>query len=219
MRLPNDTQRLTIVGKTGEGKSQAAMWHLSHRNYDKKPWGILDFKNDGIFNRIGGFQHIDLNDDISRLKNGVYVFHPESGADDDAVENLMRKIHRRGNFGLYVDEGYMLDQRSKAYNALLTQGRSLHIPMINLSQRPSWISKFVISEAEFIQVFRLIAPDDIKKVQGFVRNKMDMDALPRYHSYYYDVAENKFEAIMPVEDEEIIIDRFDKRLPKKSRFI
>lgn len=216
-RLPDDTQRLTIVGKTGEGKSQAAMWHLSRRNFHLRPWIIFDWKYDELINSIKGFQHVPIGYIPGPHERGVFVVHPTPDLDDEIVESYMWAIHKRGNVGVYIDEGYMVKPRNPAYNALLTQGRSKRIPMINLSQRPAWVSRFVVSEAEFFQVFWLNDINDRKKIQEFMPIKMAR--LDPYHSYYYDVGRDKMHIFEPVPDRKEIIKSFDERLPKPFKKI
>ena len=40
--------------------------------------------------------------------------------------------------------------------------------MITLSQRPVWLDPFILSEAEYYQVFRLNHKNDRKKVEEFI---------------------------------------------------
>lgn len=211
MRLPDNSQRLAVVGRTGSGKTQAALWHLSTRDFYVKPWVIFDFKLDDHINKIEGLQHIDFS--FVPDQPGLYAIHPHPSEEDEVNEYLW-KIWEKENCGIYCDEGYMMPNPRKrnAFQACLTQGRSKKIPMIVLSQRPNWISRFVFSEADFFQIFQLNDKDDIKIVQRYIRDKNIADRLPAYHSYYFDVGEDKVAVFGPVPDEDTILEIINEKL-------
>lgn len=210
--LPDDTDRLTILGATGSGKTQAAMWHLSKQNFEDEPWIIYDFKMDPLINDLEDVTHLGVTDPIPDSP-GIYIVHPHP-ADDENVEAQMWKIWEKGNTGVYVDEGYMLGQDNRAFRALLTQGRSKHIPMIVLSQRPTWMDRFVFSETSFIQLFRLQDQRDLKKVKEFIPYSKVMERLPEYESWYYDVSDNRLYQLNPVPDRDAILDTLQMRLSR-----
>ena len=211
MRLPNDNQHLVLYGQTGSGKTVAGLWHLLHRSFDRQPWLVLDFKGDEHI------ASIPFTDELAPGKvptnPGLYVMRPIPATDDDEkVEKTMWGIWRQGRTGLFVDEGYMIPRKSQAFNALLTQGRSKQIPLITLSQRPVWLSRFVISEAAFHQVFFLADESDRDSVQRFIPHTMNVDNLPRHHSYYYNVGEREFTGLKPVPQPEQIRAQFEEKL-------
>lgn len=178
-----------MLGATGSGKTQAGLWHLSKRNFDAMPWIIIDYKRD---ESICALPAKEIGQNRCPKSPGLYVIHP---LPDDDIENMLWSIWQRENVGLFIDEGYMIGRNSKAFNAILTQGRSKHIPVIMLSQRPSWISRFCFSEAEFFQVFRLTDERDRKTVESFLPESLER--LPEYHSTYYDVGKNEQVILSP----------------------
>jgi hypothetical protein len=214
VRLPDDTQRLSIVGRTGSGKTQAAAWHFSHSDFDVKPWIVYDFKRDALLGEIGnmeGTYHIDTNEVPARP--GIYFVHPHPD-DTEAVQDQLEGIWRQQHTGVLIDEGYMVSQSANSHSwlrTLLTQGRSLHIPMIILSQRPVWMDRFVFSEADFYQVFRLNHSGDRKKIMEYIPADLS-ERLPEYYSFYHDVAREETIVMKPVPDEETILGFFDSRL-------
>lgn len=220
-RIPGDTDRHSIVGATGSGKTQYAQWELSNRDYDQKPWIIYDYKLDEGINSIPGAHHIGLNG-IPRSP-GIFIVHPEPD-DFDGVEAHMRGITDRGNIGVYVDEGYMVGQYNPEYRRMLTQGRSLHVPMIVLSQRPAWMDRFTFSESSFIQQFRLQDSQDIERhmkryipKEDRTGRKIDLSKrLPDYYSYYYDVGNDTFHVLQPVPDIQTIHSTFARRLKARQ---
>lgn len=219
MRLPNNRQRILVLGKNGSGKSRAAVWHLAQKNLKTQTWIALNHKNEELIDSIPGAQMVDM--DFFPKKPGLYVYHPIPEVDDEAVTALMWKIYARENVGLYIDEGYMINPRDPALTALYTQGRSKNIPMITLSQRPSKISRFAVSEAEFIQVFYLTDKRDRETVGAFIPYSLErlmcaeageMRMLPEFHSVYYDVNKNALNIMGPVPDDNLILDLFDTKL-------
>jgi hypothetical protein len=216
MNFPGDQDRLTIVGATGSGKTQAGMYHLSRRPLQSQIWMVYDFKNEDLINEIEGAQHVSLDTKLPE-RPGLYVVHPRPGQ-EDMVDDHMYQIWSRENIGVYVDEGYMIGNRSNGFRALLTQGRSKHIPMIVLSQRPVYMDRFVFSESQFFQVFRLQHNDDITNAQKFIPYDLS-ERLPRYHSYYYDVVNDKLVVMSPVPDRDAILDTFSTKLHQMRKVI
>jgi hypothetical protein len=216
MNSPGDTDRISIVGTTGSGKTVAGLYHLSRRAVDSKTWIIYDFKRDDLINGIPSFQHIDLSSKLPE-RPGVYVVHPHPGG-EDAVEDHMLRIWKEEDIGVYVDEGYMVGQRSPAFRALLTQGRSKHIPMIVLSQRPVYMDRFVFTESQYFQVFRLQHEDDIKTTEKFIPRDLSV-RLPTYHSYYYDAVNDSLIVLKPAPDYDAIRDTFETKLYKMRKVI
>jgi hypothetical protein len=215
-RLPNDTQRLTVIGKTGSGKTQFATWILSERSFDKKPWVVFDFKRDHLLNEIPATHHIGIEEKLPK-KAGLYIVHP-TPADKEHVEKLMWSIWAKENVGVYVDEGYMIDLNSDAFQAILTQGRSKRIPVIMLTQRPSWVTRFAFSEADYISLFGLTDTRDQKTVKQFMPLPIE-NRLDPYHSYWWDNAKNYGAVLQPVPDEVSILNRFHDRLVKPKRIL
>lgn len=206
-----------ITGRTGTGKTVAAVWHLSLRDLDKSPWIVIDYKTDELINSIDKAEHVDVGFVPKKKATGIFIAHPVPEADDEAVNNWLLKLWERGRVGVYTDEGYMV-AGCPAFNLLLTQGRSLRIPMITLSQRPVWVSRFNFSEADFFQMFELSDKRDQKTVQSFVPYSLEAE-LPLYHSYYYDVAKKKLTNLLPVPHESVILQTIEDKLKKHRRAI
>jgi hypothetical protein len=214
IRFPSDRQRHAIIGATGSGKTQAALWHLSHRHFEAMPWIVYNFKQDESIDAIPYAKDLAV-EEIPTLP-GIYITRPIPEQDDEEVAAQMWAVWHKGGTGVYIDEGYMIGKKNKAFRALLTQGRSRSIPMIVLSQRPVWMDRFVFSESDFFQVFRLQHLKDRQAVSQFVPANLEQ-RLPDFHSWYYDVGANQCVIMRPVPNIEVIHDTFERRLGELER--
>jgi len=211
LKLPGPDSRTLIVGKTGSGKTVAAAWQLSERDYDVRPWVIFDYKYDVT---IGGIRGAEIISIYSKppTEPGVYIVRPRPD-EEGQVEAFLWQVWEQGNTGLYIDEGYMLPNNGKsaAFQAILTQGRSKQIPVIILSQRPVWISRFAVSESDYYQVFWLTDELDRKTIGRFIPDGVNQ-RLEEYHSIWYDVKQDRKAILQPVPDVPVILRTFDRRL-------
>lgn len=215
-RLPNGKQRIAILGRTGSGKTLAALWHLSNANFDIQPWVVVDYKTDEHIAGIERAQIIDTS--FIPKRPGLYIVQPEP---DESLLDFFTAIWQRERIGVYVDEGYMIGEDSgteKRFKTLLTQGRSKRIPMIILSQRPAWITRFVFSEADFYQIFHLNDIRDQKTVEAFLPSGT-YKRLPDYHSIYFDVGRNKTTYLAPVPMEDVLLDKINARLKPMRKIL
>ena len=210
--LPDDTQRLLIVGATGSGKTQSALWHLSHRSYTSMPWLVYNTKSDASIDAIPYAEEIEISQ--VPVQPGVYIIRPLPHQ-QGALEAHQWEVWTRGGMGVYIDEGYAMGQNNQAFRALLTQGRSRHIPMIVLSQRPVWLDRFAFTESEFFQAFRLQHAKDRKAMEEIV--PAELNRLPQFHSWYYDALGNKVYRMAPVPDIGTIHATFARRLDPQRR--
>jgi len=215
MRIADSSQHTAIVGANGTGKTISGLWILSLKDITERPYVIYNWKNDKAIDAIPHAHHIGMNE--LPIRPGVYIVHPHPEQKLE-VEDQMWAIWEKENIGVMIDEGYMIGNNNPAFRALLTQGRSKEIPIIVLSQRPVWMDRFVFSEAQFFQVFRLQHKKDRQNVQEFIPFDIS-ERLPPYHSYYYDVNENTFTKLKPVPSEQEIMRTFERRLGRVRRTI
>jgi len=151
---------------------------------------------------------------------------PRPKVDDDAVEAFLWKVHAQGHCGLFIDEGYALPQRD-AFDVILTQGRSLYIPVICLYQRPVWMSRFAVAQADFVAVFAQMDERDLKTSAQFVKPAKTeggiitvFNELPPYYCLWYDVGKGSSSVLRPAPDRQSIIGTFTRRLkPTKQRVL
>jgi hypothetical protein len=217
-RPPGDGHRVTVIGKTGSGKTQAAVWLLAKRSYTRRPWIIFDYKYEELLNDIPRLEELDITKPKIPKHPGLYIVHPNASHVED-VEAFMWQIHARENIGIFIDEGYQIPTRSPAYQTLLTQGRSKRIPIIMLTQRPAWVSRFALSEAEFVQCFQLTDMEDRKRVKQFVPMPIEVDLPGPFYSWWYDNAANFKAVLQPVPSTDTILEIFHDRLVQPRRVI
>lgn len=214
VKFPGTHDRTAVLGRTGSGKTTKACWLLSGKDFNAQPWCMVNTKGDPLINEIAqieGVKRIGIDDTPG--DTGLYVVDPLPG-EQAKLDAFFFRIWEKQNCGVYIDEGYMIEV-TDGMNALLTQGRSRECPMIVLSQRPAWISKFVFSEADFISVFQLQHLDDRKSVSKFV--PIDVNArLPKHHSFWYNVSDNELTRFAPVPPKAQIINNFKAALPPQA---
>lgn len=211
-RLPGPRDRFAIIGRTGSGKTHYAAWALSHMNWPTRPWIIIDYKRDEL---LGALPTQERPVNMSRVPRqpGLYVVHP-GPKDDELVEQLLWKVWERGHTGVYVDEGHILPDGG-GLQAILTQGRSKHIPVIVLTQRPKWLNRFVFSESDYYALFHLNDKRDRATVGEFLPEQAK-EPLPARWSWYYDVAHHSLFKMRPVPDKGAILSTFWRRDPHRA---
>ena len=218
-RLPGDTDRTSVVGHTGSGKTTAGLFILSEqRLFEKMPWVIVDYKRDDTIARIPA-RPIRPDGPVPTEPGLFKLLASPFLEADDPVELFLRKVWEAGNTGLFFDEAYMLPDRfgrrgGGTLRALYTTGRSRHIPIISLTQRPLDVTKYNFSEANHHVIFRLPDKDDRKVVRGRVNGSefdrifgIDGADLPQYQSMWYDVSKDNTFEMLPFPHPDEVVDR------------
>lgn len=219
---PNDEHRTIVLGRTGSGKTQFSCDMLSTRNFDQIPWVVIDYKREEFFSDLLKRKYarpIKCTDKPPQ-RPGVYIMRPSIKIDDDAVETFMLKCLDDEDIGIYIDEGYALPQRD-AFDLILTQGRSKHVPVIALYQRPVWMSRFAVAQADFFAAFEQNDMRDVKSIMNYIRPvKLQgggrlitpNDGLPKYHCIWYEVGEGRSTVLRPCRSKAEILEHFRQRL-------
>lgn len=230
LRNPTNQQRVIILGRTGTGKSQFAVGLQSTRNFTRMPWTIIDYKGEDLWQDIleatnGAIKQISV-EDKPPTKPGLYYLRPRPQFDDEYMNRYLYRIWETGHHGLNIDEGYALPQgRKDVFDLILTQGRSLHIPVIVLYQRPSWMSRFAVAQSDYRCCFALddlrdyeVAAKFIPPVKGPNNELISVSTpLPPYHCVWYDVSQGVSTVLQPAPARDEIIDAFIHRLRPVKR--
>lgn len=208
IRLPGPRDRVTIIGPTGSGKTHAALWHLSNASFTSRPFVVIDPKREELVSQIDDANYIPIGE-IPKYP-GIYVVNPIP-SDAPLLDKYLLDIWDHENVGIWIDEGLMFGT-GDGIDACLTQGRSKHIPVIMLMQRPVWVSRFAVSEATFIQYFGLEDERDQRTVKAFAKNLPVEHHLEQFHSFYYDVPRKRNYHFKPMPDASKILNRINSRL-------
>ena len=153
---------------TGSGKTHFGLWCLSQRSYDRMPWVIIDSKRDPLLASLPHAEEIAPDRKPPKQK-GLYVTRPGIGDfEGGTVTGFLYECWRAEDIGIFIDEGYQFNPRDPGLRTVLTQGRAKHVPVISLSQKPSWVSPFLFSESEFKSIFYLDMPNDIERVMEWM---------------------------------------------------
>lgn len=182
------------------------------------PWVIIDFKRDKEIGKIPNLQEIDIDARLPKHA-GLYVVRPTiDELDDGKVTDLLLRIWDRENTGVFLDEGYMLKPLDRGLRTVLTQGRSKRVPVIALSQRPAWVSPFLLSESEFLTCFYLMHPADGDRMREWMPlddNGGDPAQLRDRHSYWYQRPGREFHSLSACPPIPQIMEMFAARQPKR----
>lgn len=212
MNIPGVEDRTIVVGRTGSGKTFGGLWLLTMQDFNMMPWVIIDFKRDQNIGNIPWVQQISVNE--MPAEPGLYLMRPTINQMEE-VEAWLYAAWERENIGIFIDEGVML-AKSAALDTILIQGRSKHVPVILLTQRPVGISRFAFSESGYMMIFPTHDRREQKIISEFSPLFQDKDSddanLPRFHSHYYDVVNRTTDKLGPVPNMERMMKTFDKKL-------
>jgi hypothetical protein len=210
-RFPGGDSRTTVIGATGTGKTTCGVWLLAHQRFDRRPWIIIDFKREQIFDAVGipPIRPISLASKPPK-RPGLYLVSPRPD-EDDALEAFLWRVWERENIGLFVDEASLMPDRD-AFRAVLQQGRSKLIPLISCTQRPVDVKRGLFSEASFFCIYRMQDARDYKTIQGFVPGDLSQPRPP-HHWQWYDVARNVSLNMAPVPPPAQIAEQLRDALP------
>jgi len=210
-RWPGATDKTVVVGTNGSGKTIGAAYILANQNFKRRPWVIIDFKNEEFWDKVQfpPIQRLRFGQMPGRL--GLYFMPVNPGQEDD-LEAWLWKIWKRENVGLFCDE-VALVPKGNAFKAIMRQGRSKHIPVISCTQRPVGVDREIFSESLYKMVFSLEDRRDEEVVQEFTRGYPKGLNLPRYWSYWYDGKQRQSFILQPVPDPDRIARDLRERVP------
>lgn len=198
-------QRAAIIGSTGSGKTQMLMAQM--RGYPYAPIYIMDTKGDeSLLNFVESqgdnaktISSIDALVKESKRKTGPDYIHiaptKQEVSEPQLLDDYLSAIYDLNKPCLIaVDEIYQVNvgiNGGPGLNGLLTRGRSKGMTVISCSQRPAWMSKFVITESQLFIIYRLNNPEDYEKIRKmgipFPKNK----ELDKYYFYVYKSGERE----------------------------
>lgn len=242
-RFPGPSDRLTINGMTGSGKTTFAFWLFAESaDFNIKPWVFMDFKGETLLSQSLAEK---MAEECSVKKPppkspGVWVCRPDPRNDLPDVIEFLWNMYRQGHVGLFLDEATMIPElrgtgnSGGPFQSLLSQGRSKVIPVWTLAQRPVNVNKMVYSESNFSCAFKLKNEEDEEKLikeavstrsenfdQVWGDDAPDLHA-PKYKNYsrWYDEGANRCFLLRPCPGPDdilsILFDRVDRLKDRRS---
>jgi hypothetical protein len=194
-------QRGLLVGKTGSGKTQNAIFQL--RNAVGWPVFMMDTKiEDHFFSVPEGDEELEVVHSLADLraiakrpaKDWPDFVLVRPSADEvrnfEAMDEYSHFLYN--NFGkcfIYYDELYNWHDNTRAGPGLiniLTRGRSRGKTTLMASQRPAWISRFCITEADKFYIHKLNDARDYSTLSAVVPDIERVSKPPKYHFHHYD---------------------------------
>jgi len=190
-------ERAIVAGRTGSGKSSLARWLLVR---SVGHWVIINPKHTKAFDSLPDSNIVEKMESAAIAKSMqdyrfTIINPPSNQATPEHLDALISWLHDNyKNIGLVVDELYAIHSNGRAGQGLigwLTRGRELKQSFLGLAQRPSWLSKFLFSEAEYICSMSLSMDDDRKRMYEMTGRLEFRDKLPPYYWLWYDVSEDE----------------------------
>jgi energy-coupling factor transporter ATP-binding protein EcfA2 len=197
--------RAIIAGKTGSGKTRAALYLLHFLN--DYPCYIFDTKIEKAFTQILGktAQVVDGIADYDPLTatKPFIILRPtaEESTSPELIDSVIYRIHNAvEGCCIYIDEAYQVHINGRAgpgLTGLLTRGRSRDQTAIISTQRPVWISRFCLTESDDYFIFRLSDLADRKRFREVIADDAILNTASKYHFWHYNNADDEAEYFAP----------------------
>jgi energy-coupling factor transporter ATP-binding protein EcfA2 len=204
--IPQEGERALIVGQTGSGKTAFAAWML--RRLPSSPAVIYDTKDEEKFRALVPHRVVETISEMIEAADDetvdYVIVRPTVHLlrDPDALDEfLMAHYERLRKIPAYIDEAYTFHKNGQAgpgLIGLLTRGRSRGITTILSTQRPSFISRFCVTESQRLYLFRLTDKADKKRVGDVVPDFADMPNPPKHGFYFFETGEEAPRLMQPV---------------------
>lgn len=181
------SQRTFITGKTGSGKTHLAKRIL--RSFPRlvvldskgtlKPWGLEEYDRESR-------RRLAKGEDV-RMRVPL-----EPGVDPEKFwDGVLAEAYEAGNVMIYLDEAGQVAGGSKPSPWVATvwqRGREYGVGAIAVTQRPVWVPRLFISEADHVFQFRLQLEDDRVYMSKMLGPQV-ADPIPtgdKYGFWYWD---------------------------------
>jgi hypothetical protein len=204
--IPQKGERALIVGKTGSGKTSFACFLLEQ--VTESPIVIYDTKIEPKFTKLPKSRVAtsigEANEIMEDLATDYIVFRPplDVASDPEAMDDLL--MYHYSNWrgvGCYVDELYQLANNGRAGRGLtgvLTRGRSRGITCIMSTQRPSWVPRFAITEADKYYIFRLVDKQDRNRLGDVIPDFAKEEPAKPHWFYFYSAEMDRAHLSKPI---------------------
>lgn len=186
------SERVTIVGKTGSGKS-VLVRKLSEQfkkvifvdpkceNAQHFPYATKCTTVKEVFEKV---------DESLENKEDFFILYQPLDLSEEVFNNFCGEVFLRGNMTIFMDEVSFVcfPQATINHQRIIRMGRSKGIGIHHLTQRPKFVDNFILSEAEHFFIFRLQLVDDRKKIEGIIGEDLDehMERMDKFEFLYYN---------------------------------
>lgn len=195
-------QRVAVFGRSGSGKSYWTRWLMLR---SRMSWIVLDTKHDPGFDAMRLVNGLPNPDRLLRLwgESRIIVARPKPQENSPRfLDAYLGALHESyDGFGVCIDEVYQFALGSKpgpGLTGLVTRGRARKQSVIMGSQRPSWVPRFVYTEANYMAVFQLTISDDRKRIRDMTGRDEVFTTLPPREWFWYDVGLDRLRRFAPV---------------------
>lgn len=148
-------QHVAIVGDTGTGKTFLMAQLARLRDYVVVFRTKLDTRREPAFS---GFRHVRDARAMDDNSSTRLVITPDYYKQYAVGYDMLERVWKHGAWTVVIDELYYVEQElrlTRMLNRLWTQGRSAGITVVAGMQRPSWISRFALSQCTHVFSFRV----------------------------------------------------------------
>lgn len=206
-------QRSLFVGTTGSGKSELAKHFLSQINRVL----VIDPKHTFKMEGYRRARSLPWQAQLSQLVKWVgfnndadfrVIYRPRRGEEGDSeLSELIYKIGKMKHITVYIDElSTLADQFTEATKMLadvVRTGRERHIAVWSAIQRPRWVPRIFLTEAENIFQFQLRSEDDRQYMAGFI-GKHVIQPIDG-HNFWYSGVDIQSPVLLHLEKEKNVI--------------
>lgn len=148
-------EHVAIIGDTGTGKTYLMAQLARQRDFVIVFRTKLDTRREPAFE---GFRHVKTARDMDDNSSTRLVITPEYYKQYAIGYDMLERVWKHGAWTVFIDELFYVEQQlrlTKMLNRLWTQGRSAGITVVAGMQRPSWVSRFALSQCTHVFSFRV----------------------------------------------------------------
>ena len=202
------SERWLFVGKTGSGKSYLARALL--REMSRRGWPVVIVDPSAFW--MGKNPKWDKGEGSIERPKLVTRFDPKArvqlyvpsipGWQDPGLDALMDACLKRGKLVLYFDETNGIvsaNQYSPWFARVVTQGCKHELAVWAATQRPTRVPEILLSQAENWAIFRVITPNDRKKISEYTGSKVTaQQRLEPFYWFYWNQANDDATLMAPI---------------------